>query len=344
MRWVTERLEEGDAPRATDVVERARSELGWTHLTAAKIRARLRLHPSYLLNSAQQGRRLGSRRYRPIVTKALGQLHCDLGFFARSRDYETPVTYRSGFLAAKDVLSRYTYAVVLRKSKSAPALVKAFETLLERHASVHSHRVTSVSFDREPGIMSKEVQQFFRDRHIVFHPFKYSASKAKHSENAIRLIRTAMARQLRARPGKRWWQLLDDVTASLNARKIVVNGKTLPFRPSDVNRGNLARFLEILHKSAPSLYWAQFALAPDLVRFRYPVGTIVRPKLLATSSAVLGTKRSEVNVETNAFVVTEQVPYLSARRTVERAYRCELLPERTETEIFEESDLTESVE
>lgn len=344
MKWVSERLEEGESPRVSDVVEYAHQVLGWTHLKKSQIAAKLRLHPSFIFNSAQQRQKFRSRKYRPIATNTLGLLHCDIGYFGLSRNYETPVTYRAGFLAAKDVLSRFTYAVILRKSKSAKALIAALSTLLEKHKAQFNHNIKSVSFDREPGIMSSDVQEFFRTNNISFHPFKYSVSKAKHSENAIRLIRTAMTRQLRAHPGKRWWQLLDQVVASLNSRKIRINHKTLRWAPKDINQETLPAFLQTLKKTAPSHYWAQFALAPDLVQFKYAIGTLVRPKLIVTSSAVLGVKHSERNLEEDIFIVTEHIAYVSAAYTVGRAYRCELIKQPSHFEIFDESDLAETTQ
>ena len=87
--------------------------------------------------------------------------------------------------------------------------------------------------------------------------------------------------------------------------------------------------------------FSQSEISPQLVKFKYPVGTVVRPKLLITSSAVIGEKRSEVNLEQDPFVVTQQLAYVNARNEVGRTYRC--VNQRTrETEIFDENDLAES--
>jgi hypothetical protein len=57
----------------------------------------------------------------------------------------------------------------------------------------------------------------------------------------------------------------------------------------------------------------------------------------------VGEKRSEVSLEKDPFVVTEQIPYVNARLEVGRSYRCSNLRTREE-EIFDESDLAESLE
>jgi len=56
---------------------------------------------------------------------------------------------------------------------------------------------------------------------------------------------------------------------------------------------------------------------------------------------VIGVKRSEVNLEQQAFVITEQIAYLARNYKIGRAYRCSNLVTRGE-EIFDEWDLAES--
>ncbi len=68
---------------------------------------------------------------------------------------------------------------------------------------------------------------------------------------------------------------------------------------------------------------------------------MVQPKLLVTSSAVIGIKRSEVNLEQEAFVVTEQIAYMARNFKIARAYRCSNLA-TGEEELFDEWDLAES--
>ena len=69
---------------------------------------------------------------------------------------------------------------------------------------------------------------------------------------------------------------------------------------------------------------------------------MVRPKLIVTSSAVIGEKRSAISVEQDPFIITEHIAYVNARFEIGRAYRC--VNVRTqEEEIFDEDDLAESV-
>ena len=193
MDWVSNRLRFNDVPRVSDVYEQARARQ--FKVSKRAIAQRLRLHEVYHMNMPQQRQRLRAKKYRGIITNTLGNLHCDIGKFPIVREYETPVTFRAGYLIARDVLSRYTYVVLLRKEKSADALVRAFEELLAYHSRVHpGHRIKSVSFDKEPGVMSRKVQSFFSENNISFHAFQMSSSKAKMAEGGIRQIRATIAR------------------------------------------------------------------------------------------------------------------------------------------------------
>ena len=342
--WVTSRLRYNDVPRVTDVFEYAHQVLGFRTLKKKDIGAALRLHPAYLFNSSQQRQVKRWRKYRPIVTNALGQLHADLGFFSVVREYETPKTFRAGFLVAKDVLSRFTYAIILKGSKDADALVKAFFELNRQHKERTGRGINSISFDKETSVMGKKVQTFLRDNNIDFHAFNLTSSKSKFAEGAIRLIRTEMKRLQRFdESGKfRWWNYLQVVVDNLNAQPIVVDGKTLKFAPRDVNEENLEDFRRALHKAAPAYFFSQFDIAPQLVKFKFSVGSFVRPKLIVTSSEVVGNKRSETNLEQDVFVVKSLHPFVTRRLTVGKAYKCENTRDSS-IEVFDEHDLAETI-
>ena len=347
MDWVTQRIKhEGRVPRLSDVLDQAVKGFGYRNLKRTSIARQLRLHPYYHMNFKQTRGQHRAGRYRPIVVNHLGVLHADIGYFSKSRHFETPRSFQAGYLIAKDVLSRFIYVVTLRGAKKAETLMKAFDELLEQHKAQYGsdgHRITSISFDREPGIMSHKVQLYLREKKIQFHAFDFSVSKAKAAEGAIQLLRTTMTRMLAPldESKRKWWPNVAQCAASLNESPIVIDGKRLNWRPVDINKHNLADFLADLYKAVPVQFFAQFAVAPQLVSFKYSVGTVVRPKLLVTSSAVIGIKRSEVNLEQQAFIITEQIAYVARNFKIGRAYRCSNLATREE-EIFDEWDLAES--
>ena len=159
-----------------------------------------------------------------------------------------------------------------------------------------------------------------------------SKSKAKHAENLIKLVRTDVARlerfyQQQAKKNKtvssrRWWNLLKEVEESLNSKPIVVDGrKVSPFTPKDVTEANLPDFLQALYKAKPAAYFAQFQVAPQFATFKYSVGTEVRPKLLATSSQLLGVKHSETNLKNAVYKIVENIPYVTSDLSVGQSYR-----------------------
>jgi len=345
MEWVSDQQRSKHVvPRLSDVIKYAYTTLGFRQLTPTAISKRLRLHPSYHMNSAQTRTYHKGKRYRPIVVNTLGTLHGDIGFFSVTRDYETPLRYRGGFLILKDVLSRYLYVVILNKNRSANSMIRAFTEVLKKHEAVFGpdgHKIKSIAFDRETSVMSKKVQDFLRDNNIHFHPFKYSASKSKMAENAIRLIRTDMKRLITMDGRQRWWNLMDHVVQGLNKKEIVINKKHIGWAPVNVNKTNLHQFLQDLDKANPTHYFSQFEIAPHQIKFKYAVGSIVRPKLIVTSSAVIGEKRSEINLEKDPFIILDRIAYVNAQLEAAPAYRC-MNQHTREEEIFDENDLAES--
>jgi hypothetical protein len=346
MEWVTEQISsKGQVPRVSDVVHYTYTTLGFRQLKSSAIARRLRLHQAYVMTSPQSRGLKRSKRYRPIVTNTLGMLHGDIGYFPLTRQYQTPATYRSGFLVLCDVLSRYLYVAIVRKNKSAEAMIRAFAEIFEQHKAAFGpsgHKIVSISFDQETSVMSKKVQDFLRDNNIKFHAFKFSSSKSKMAENAIKLIRNTIAKHIKQNPYEyRWWHLIDAAVHGLNHRQIVIRGHRLHWRPRDVTVSTLDEFLRDVYKANPVQHFSQYEIAPHTVSFKYSVNTTVRPKLIVTSSAVIGEKRSAISVEEDSFIVTEQIAYVNARFEIGRAYRC--VNKRTlEEEIFDEDDLAES--
>lgn len=346
MEWVSEQQRSKfSVPRLSDVIKYAYTTLGFDKLSQSAISKRLRLHPAYHMNSLQKRTYHRGKRYRPIIVNTLGTLHGDIGFFAVTREYETPARYRGGYLILKDVLSRYLYVAILNKNRTADSIIKGLQTILDqhnRHFGPNGHKIKSISFDRETSVMSKKVQTFLRENNISFHAFNYSASKSKMAENAIRLIRTDIKRL--ADPIKKlyWWNLMDKVVNTLNQKEIVINKKRLGWAPADINNSNLHRFLKNLDNADPAHYYGQFEVATHQVKFKFPVKSVVRPKLIVTSSAVIGEKRSEINLEKDPFIVLEHIAYVNAQFEAAPAYRC-INTNTNEEEIFDENDLAESM-
>lgn len=336
--WIGERLRLGDVPRAVDMMRYAKTS--GSSLSRKQVTRLLEQNPVYMFNLHQQGDK-GTRKYRPVVSQTLGTLHCDIGYFAKSRHYETPVTFRAGFLVGVDVVSRYVYLVAMKKSKRKEAMVEIFKTLLAVHrAAGHRHSIVSISFDKETSVMSKLVQSFLAEEGISFTAFKMSRSKAKHAEGCIKRVRETMARlQRHYGPKRKWWTMLGEVAAVLNNREIVINGKRVEgYTPATVTLDNLPDFLSKVYKTDPSAYAAQFNVDPEGVNFAYPVGTYVRAKLIVTSSAVIGNKRSETNLTDEVFRIVEQKPFVTKLLSIGKGYRC-LNLKTGDIEFFSETDI-----
>ena len=122
--------------------------------------------------------------------------------------------------------------------------------------------------------------------------------------------------------------LIDAAVKSLNSKPIRIRNKYLKMKdgryyaPKDVNVENASHFLKQLQKADSSYYFSQFDIDPRWVTFEFKVDDFVRPKLIVTSSQVLGTKRSEQTLEEEIFIVEKCLPYVSRRNTIEKAYVC----------------------
>jgi hypothetical protein len=337
--WIEDQVRYGRVPRLNEVRSFAQdNNLG---LKLKDVKTILRLHPLYLQNMPQQRQPHRGRKYRPIIVNDLGYWHCDIGFFAINKRYPTPPSYRAGFLVAKDVLSRYIYATPLIKNRTATSMIKAFKILLTEHRSKFKDiPVKSISFDRETSVVGKKVQQFLAEEGISFHDFQMSDSKAKHAESAIRQIRTVIARLLRRNNKKdRWWNLLPIAVESLNSQKVIVGNKSLKMAPKSVDATTLSKFKERLYKAAPSYYWAQYEIDEDMIKdWKFTVGTKVRAKLVAVTSAVIGKKRSEENLTEELFLIEERVPYVTRNMEIGKAYRCRNL-DTDRMEVFQEDEI-----
>lgn len=343
MGWVRSQIEKQDIPRFVDVIEHARGNLKFTNLPKNEITKAIRLVPNYVMNSIQQRQRHRSNRNRPMIVNSLGQLHADIAFYTLSTLYKTPQKKKSGFLVAKDPFSRYIFAVILDGNRKAPAMIKAFKEILREFRSQYpGQKVQSIGFDQERSVASHLVQDFFRKKNIKYYAFVNTSSKSKMAESAIKLIRMTVERS----KGKdiEWWKLLGPTVKSLNAKPISVNNKFLRMKngdfyaPKDVTVENSSHFQKQLQKADSSYFFSQFEIDSRWVTFKFKVDDFVRPKLIVTSSEVLGTKRSEVTLEKEIFVIDKCLPYVSRRNTIEKAYVCiGLTSNRKET--FQEDEI-----
>ena len=337
LNFIDVNLKLGNVPRISDVQEFAKREN--IKVKRGAIVKLMRLHPIYIDNLHQEREKKRSRKQRPIISNSLGNLHADLGYYSVVREYETPKSFRYGFFVAKDVLSRFVYVELMMGPKSAANMVRVLKRILAKHKKYHpDYPIQSISFDKEPAMMSHEVQKFLKENGIKFFYFEFSATKAKVAEGAIKLLRTDVQRLSKMDNRKRWWNLLQPAADNLNKKEIILHGKRTGFRPVDLTVDTLKAFLKKVHKLVPGYYFGQFRLPPQLFKFKFQVGEIVRPKIISTSSQAIGKKTSQVNLEADRFKILLHVPFVTTDLNIRRAYKC--INIRTEEiEIFSEEDL-----
>lgn len=342
--WVRDRIQnKNDVPRLVDIFSKAK-EMGLA-LTKRDISQLMRKSKIYEMSLHQQREVARYRKHRPVLTQSLGNLQADIGFFSINEHYATPVTFRAGFLVAIDVLSKFVYIVVLRKNRTAKQIISAFNDILSKHkAAGHKHSIKSVSFDREPSVMSNAVQTWFRDHNISFHAFTSSSNKAMLAENLIGKIRSIVAKlDKKYNYAVPWWKLLSEVEYIINyLQPIVVEGKILEkFTPASISSENISQYLDLIYKANPSFYFSQFKIEPSSIQFKFNIGDFVRAKLIETSAAVLGTKRSEKRLSDDIFQIVRRFPYVRKNLSLGKVYTCEHIVSK-QTENFDESELSQT--
>jgi len=320
--WLNERLSVGDVPRITDVLRYAKQT--WPELSVKHVKEAVRVHPAYLQVVHQQRERRRSRKYRPILAQTLGYLHGDIAFFSVKAQYDTPPTYRSGILVFCDVVSHFVYIEILRKNRKADEIIHALKRVLAKHAAHHNYPIRGISFDQERSFMSGKVQAFLTDQNIKFTAFRFTSSKSKLAENTIGRIRQVLEIKEQFLQFKTpWWRLLEEVEHELNNRLIEIENKPIGnFTPATINESNLAVFLSLVHRASPSFNFGQFVLNDAFHKYQYPLGTHVKAKLVVTSSAVLGTKRSTQHLSDETFIITQQRLYVKKNQSVGELYGC----------------------
>ena len=345
MVWVTHQVEGNDPPRFSDVLDQAHRVMHLTALNSSIIKKALRLHPAYQMNASQAFKHKRWNKLRPIIVHILGCLHGDIGFFPVTRDYETPVTYRSGFLVCKDILSRFTYISILKKTRDADSMIRAFQDIFEQFKMQNPGlQVNSLAFDKETSVVGKKVQAFLKENNVSFHAFQNTSSKSKMAEGEIKIIRTTVSR-LRSNKEQRWWHLLQPAVDSLNRQPIRVHNKYIKqadgsfYTPALVNSLNLNHFIEQLQKAVPAYFFNQFMVNPDLIHFKFSEGDFVRQKLIASSSAVIGEKRSDTALGNTVFEITKKLAYISKALTAEPLYLVRNIKNSKDIEAFDEQEI-----
>ncbi len=192
--------------------------------------------------------------------------------------------------------------------------------------------------------MSHIIQNFLKKNEVKFVPFANTSSKSKMAEGEIKIIRAAI-RRLRFNNEQRWWRLLRPAVDLLNSQPIVVHNQYLRqanrnyYTPSNVTPDNLNHFKQQLQKAAPAYFFNQFMLNPKLVKYAFKIGDLVRQKLVASSSAAIGEKRSDTALGNKILKVVKLLAYVSKALTPEPLYLVENIKNPKEKEAFDEDEI-----
>jgi len=317
--WVEAELRAGRAPRVTEIVQRGKH----LKLPAKTVRHLLQSRiPAYRQTVAKSFK--PKRAFAAYRASSLGWISMDLAFFTRgSRELADITGERSpgAVLLGRDILNLYSYAIPLSKSKgrSAAGLAEALEKFLVAHRQANrGHPVRFLLWDREKAATSHQVLGLLASHGVRIKYFSFSKSKSCFAENMVRQMREKFTR-LKLATDKDWKSALSSVVEEMNDAKILVDGKPLKFSPRDVTQKKLPAFLAALESARPSAYFRHFSLSPEMINFKYALGSLVVAKTKAISTAVL-VKRSEMAADTQVFRVIDRVAYFSSRMEIVPSY------------------------
>jgi hypothetical protein len=228
-------------------------------------------------------------------------------------------------------------------------MVKALDDIFKQFKQQNPGlQVVSLAFDLERSVVGNKVQAFLKQNNVSFHPFQNTRSKSKMAEGEIRIIRKQI-REMRFNKEQRWWKLLKPAVNALNNQPIRLNSKYIKqsgtgayYTPANVSQLNVKDFISKLQKAVPSYYFNQFMLDPQLLEFKFKVGTFVRQKLIASSSAAIGEKRSDIALNETVFVITKHLAYVSRALTPEPLYIVENVQDSKDQEAFDEDEIAET--
>ena len=337
--WIYLEIQKGFIPRKLDVLDYMKKNKLKISGGASKVGFLLRQLPEYHSTSHQQRRPLRTFKNRPILVNNLGHLHADIGYFSIRKDYATPKTFQFGFLVAKDILSRYTYFVLMKGQKSGNNMKRVLGRLIKKHESVHNYPIFSIAFDQEPAMLSKTVQDFLKENNISLRIFYMSRNKSMMAESAIKQLRIDYERY-RIQTGEKWWTNLETkLQNNFNSKEIYLKGKKTGFTPNNISPENVDQFLDKLHEIMPSTKFGHSNINEKFVSFKFLVGDIVQPTVVATSSKVLGEKTSQLSIRPDQYVILKRRAVLHQDNYIRPGYLCQNLQNTNKIDLFDEQDL-----
>lgn len=174
-------------------------------------------------------------KYMSTSILKFGSLFCDIGYM--------PISYKKynnnyySFIAAKEVVSGQIAAVPI-KNKSMKEIFNGLKSILDQGSLRQCH---TLLWDSEAAVKSAKMQSLLQKELGVRCFFLTQRHKSYLAENAIRMIKTALAMKIAASDNKTWvGPILSNVVKNYNSQKV---GNTRFIR-SSINRRNTIPFLQ----------------------------------------------------------------------------------------------------
>lgn len=177
--------------------------------------------------------------YQTITVDRLGLLSMDFANF--HPEWASFNSGFKGFLMVNSVIAQKHLAIPMKTHK-----IWEFERALEEICRGDTFPVVSVILsDRETSITSPSFRKKMFEKYGIRFKFITRYNKAWASENAINHTKRNLSIVLRLNQGKKWIDLLPEITNSHNRRKI----EGTSFSPNEITKENFLEFINELHDS-----------------------------------------------------------------------------------------------
>ena len=177
--------------------------------------------------------------FQTVTVAKLGLCSMDFAYF--KNEWKRHNNGYIGFLMINSVFPKKRCAIPM-KSRNTIAFEKAIEEVCLGNVFPAINTILS---DRETTIYSKNFQNQMKKKYSIKFNFIQRFNKAWSSEVAIRYTKEQLSIALMSKGGKRWVDILPEIIASHNRKKI----DGTDFSPNDINDSNFEKYINQLKKT-----------------------------------------------------------------------------------------------
>ena len=318
--WLQGELDAFRTPRQSDVIQQAKALR--LRSPATVIEWLKREFPAYQAVSRPKYE-FPAKIHRNQLPSFYGIVSVDLAFFGKQsrilQNLGITKTELGPALIMTDMSTRFAIVEAMGpQGKSAPSLLAALKRAFAKYKAQYKIEPTCIVADKEKALQSNLVQSYLKSVGTKTQFLEMSRKKSNAAENLIRNLRASISLLKKTHRDKKftWVSVIDPIVDGYNRRKITYLGKQLSFRPIDITPQTFGAYLAQVQSKFKYYSMAQFPLSPDLLRWKFPIGTRVRLIKKAVAVPGLGTKASEDPLEEDVWIIVKRAVNLNLKNQV----------------------------